>query len=129
MPSHSPLPPAPQTAEPDLAPVLARAKAYRLLAEMLIAETRRAIPDVRFATDGETVTFTTAAGVFALLQPTPKELRLALDLGPAPVTAPWIKSRIPGASPHLTHMAVLTDARQIDAALLARIAAARDRHR
>lgn len=123
--------PAPTQAGPDLAPVLARAKAYRLLAEMLITETRRAVPDVRFGSDGETVTFATATGVFALLHPTPRELRLALalDLGAAPLAAPWTKSRIPGAPPHLTHMAVLTDARQIDAALLARISAARDRHR
>ena len=47
------------------------------------------------------------------------EVRLGLDLGDRPFDPQLQKSRLKGPGPSMTHMVVLTDARQVDGALLA----------
>ncbi|MGE0630381.1 MAG: DUF5655 domain-containing protein [Hyphomicrobiaceae bacterium] len=129
-----PLPaaPAPQSApatggDPDrLAELLTRGKAYRPLAEMLLREIERTLPDVVIDADGELARLYRPREL-AALQVTPKELRLCLDLGDAPYSAPLARTRVPGASTGLTHMIILKDARQIDAALMALVSSADQR--
>jgi hypothetical protein len=108
----------------ELAALLAGAKAYRPLAEMLMGEIRRVLPDLRVGiVDG--LVALSAGRTFALLQPTARELRLALTLGARPMTPPLVKARMVGAPTGFAHMVVLTDARQIDAGLLDMVKAAR----
>ena len=55
------------------------------------------------------------------------ELRLGLDLGDRPFDAQLQKTKLKGPPPAITHMLVLTDARQVNADLLALLAAAKAR--
>ena len=55
------------------------------------------------------------------------EVRLGLDLGDHPFDPHVQKSRLKGPGPAVTHMVALTDARQVDGALLALLAAANAR--
>ncbi len=111
-------PPPPDTSA--IASILAQGKAYRPLAEMLLREIERALPDVTAAPEEGLI------GLFrphrlGVLQITPKELRLGLILGDTPLAPPYIRARIPGANSQITHMIVLNDARQISSALMADI--------
>lgn len=101
--------PAPQDAVREL---LARAKAYRMLAEHLLREIERALPGLTLGVDGELVLLARPR-MLAALHATPREVRLALDLGDRAFDALAAKARLPGADPRLTHMLVLTDARQV----------------
>ena len=55
------------------------------------------------------------------------EVRLGLDLGDRPFDPHVQKSKLKGPGPAITHMIILTDARQVDGALLALLAAANAR--
>lgn len=134
-PRHAPasLPPAPD-GDPSpasaLEDLLAKAKAYRPLANFLLSEVRRCVPGVRITPEG-THALMTRAHAFGALLVSPRELRLGLDLGSrafggepklarfGPPTA-----RIP---PAITHMIVLTDARQVTPALIALVEEAASR--
>lgn len=117
--------PAPSPA--SLEELLARAKAYRPLAVFLISAIARAVPEARFAARGAHITVA-APGEFAAIGVSARELRLGLALGAAPPFPAVERLRPAGAAarlpPGMTHVAVLTDARQVDADLLALIAAA-----
>jgi hypothetical protein len=76
----------------ELEKLLAAAKGYRPLYHHLEAEIRRAV-----------------------------EIRLGLNLGDRPFDAQVQKAKLRGPGPAITHMVVLTDARQVDARLLALI--------
>jgi len=123
-------PPPPPAAAPgstpaegneDLTPVLAKAKAYRPLAQHLITQIKTVRPDARFLARAASIAMT-APEEFAVLTVTGKELRLYLALGDdedgsdVVKKAPAPSGLGKGAKP--THMLVLTDARQIDRRLL-----------
>lgn len=115
--------PAPATPLPDedpaaLLPLLAKAKAYRPLAEHVIREVRRAIPGVSVLARGSNAAFARPE-VFAALAIGPRELRLAVDVGGSAAPQPFVSGRLPGIDGRLDRLVVLTDARQVDAALLA----------
>ena len=125
----SPVSPQPQApaAPPDPAPItgdiealLAKAKAYRPLALYLIGQIKAARPGASLA---PRATFIAVADPkeFARLGIGAKELRLHLTLGNHP-TDESLKKGAAGAGlgkeEALSHMLVLTDARQIDARLL-----------
>jgi len=126
-------PPAPAAPEPSrddgLAALLAKAKAYRPLAQALIARIRTVRPDARFE-PRDTFAVIADPGAFAALGIGTKELRLHLALGDHP-TDDRLKKGAPGGglgkTDALSHMVVLTDARQIDQRLmdLVRLAATR----
>jgi len=126
MPQSEPQPaPVPETsaAAPSLEglePLLAKAKAYRPLAQHLIAQIKAVRPGARFVARA---TFIAIADPdeFALLGIGPKELRLHLALGDHAFDE-VVKKGAPGGglgkAEALSHMVVLTDARQIDRRLL-----------
>jgi hypothetical protein len=125
-PSASPQPRAPAAApEPaavtgDIEALLAKAKAYRPLALYLIGQIKAARPGASLT---PRATFIAVADPkeFARLGVGAKELRLHLALGNYP-TDESLKKGAAGAGlgkeEALSHMLVLTDARQIDARLL-----------
>ena len=105
----------------DLAPVLAKAKAYRPLAQHVLAKIKDVRSDTRCLARGSAVAMA-APDEFAVLAITGKELRLHLALGEDDDGGDIVKKAPPpaglGKGAKLTHMIVLTDARQIDGRLL-----------
>jgi hypothetical protein len=109
-----------QEAGDDLAPLLARAKAYRPLAQHVIAKIKTVRPAARFLARSSFIAIADPEA-FAALGVGAKELRLHLALGDHPV-GEGLKKGVPGGglgkSDALSHMIVLTDARQVDQQLL-----------
>ncbi len=56
---------------------------------------------------------------FAAVNIKPKELRVGLDLGDRPFDEKIEKAKLSGPMPRISHMFVFTDAKQLDAAILA----------
>ena len=137
-PAEAPRPPPPappqaevaapaRAAEPDpaaLDALLVRAKAFRPLAVYVTAEIRKAVPETAVVVGGGHLTFRVRERDFALLTIGPKELRLGLALKDSPAAAAALEPAKLAGAPSMTHMAVLTDARQITPALMAAAAAA-----
>jgi hypothetical protein len=122
--------PPEQAAAPAVAgldELLAKAKAYRPLAQHLIAQIRSVRPRASLAPRS---TFIAIADPkeFARLGIGAKELRLHLALGSGHPTGEGLKKGAPGGGlgkdEALSHMLVLTDARQIDRQLLDLVARA-----
>lgn len=122
-PPATPRAPASVTAavpDDDLTPVLAKAKAYRPLAQHLITQIKGVVPSARFVARASAVAIADPEE-FAVLAITGKELRLHVALGDddggdvvkKATAAPGL-----GNGEKLTHMVVLTDARQVDGRLL-----------
>lgn len=111
-------PPMPAASPPEaIRDLLARGKAFRPLAEHVLREIERTLPNLALAADGDLVLLARPRVLAALLV-TPRELRLGLDLGDRPFDAALVKARLPGAAPQLTHMLALTDARQVAPSLI-----------
>lgn len=107
----------------DLEPLLAKAKAYRPLAAFLIREITAAIPGAGISVGpGHALLSLDGGPPFALLAASGKDIRLALRLTEAPAIELFGPVRLPVtlAKPAagMTHMAVLNDARQIEAELI-----------
>jgi hypothetical protein len=128
--SPSPTPTPPPAATPTVAasnPVsldalLGRAKAYRPLAVYVIAEIGKAVPNVTQRLLDGGIAFGTNGREFAVLAITAKELKLGLALSTTPADTALEPARIAvRGAPAVTHMALLTDARQITAPLIAAI--------
>ncbi len=120
MPSAVAKPRSSAPTSPQVAAIIASAKAYAPLAGFVVRRILETAPDCEIKASGKHITFQAGALPFALLAVGSKDLRLAFA-GPDGVwTAPVEKVRLPktagNVSPSLTHMLVLTDARQIDAA-------------
>lgn len=107
-----------------IAEVLAKGKAYRPLAVHILKAIEAALPGLA-ASAGASHLVLGAPNAFALIAISGKDVRLALDLAGAPVAPPFEPVRLPVTSARavagLTHMTVLIDARQIDAALIATV--------
>jgi len=114
-----PLPPA-----APLDDLLAEAKAYRPLAQLVLREIEKAVPNVTLMPRSGYVSLVRGTE-FGVLTIAPRELRLALAFGDRPAPAPFVKARFAKSHPAMpsamTHMIVLTDARQVDAALVAAV--------
>jgi Domain of unknown function (DUF5655) len=119
--SPSQLPPSQPTASPpradaDLDQLLSAAKAYRPLAQVILREILAAVPGADASPAGDHILIS-HADPFAALTPSSKDVKLYLALGTKPFDGHWIKARITGAQADklalLTHMIVLTDARQL----------------
>jgi len=104
----------------DLDALLAKAKAYRPLAHFLIEQIKTVRPAARFEPRGTFVAIGDTEN-FAALGIGAKQLRLHLELGDHPPDE-IVKKGVPGGglgkADALSHMVVLTDARQVDAYLL-----------
>jgi hypothetical protein len=117
---------APTDRAAELEKLVAAAKGYRPLYHHLEAEIRRTVEGVTVAPRGRYVSFG-APHEFAAVTLHPTEIRLGLDLGERPYDAQVEKAKLRGPGPAITHMVVLTDARQVDDRLLALIEAAHGR--
>jgi predicted transport protein len=104
----------------DLDALLAKAKAYRPLAHFLIEQIKTVRPAARFEPRGTFIAIGDTEN-FAALGIGAKQLRLHLALGDHP-SDEIVKKGVPGGglgkADALSHMVVLTDARQVDAYLL-----------
>ena len=134
-PSPRPEPPAPVATPPasvpaplgDIDTLLAKAKAYRPLAQHVLAKIKSVRPAANF-TARESAVAIGDPNVFAALGISAKELRLHLALGEHPFDDVVRKGQAGGGlgkGEALTHMLVLTDARQIDQRLLDLVALAK----
>jgi hypothetical protein len=128
----APVPPPPVSApapapSSDLDALLAKAKAYRPLAQHVLAKIKSVRPAADF-TARESAVAIGDPNVFAALGISAKELRLHLALGEHPFDDVVRKGQAGGGlgkGEALTHMLVLTDARQIDQRLLELVALAK----
>ena len=124
--------PAPATAEaaaPDadaLEKIIAAAKGYRPLYHLLAAEMQKAIPGLPIAPRSGYLGIG-APAEFAALTLHATELRFGLGLGDHPFDAQLQPSKMRGPGPAITHMVVLTDARQINDELMSLLKAAQRR--
>ena len=104
--------------------LIAKAKALRPLAQLLLREIAKAVPDAGFTPKAAHVSIS-SGGEFAVLAIGPRELRLGLALGNEPfgggLTVARFSNPLTRISSGITHMLVLTDARQVNARLLANI--------
>jgi hypothetical protein len=101
----------------DLERLLAGAKGYRPLYQLLEDEVRGAVPGLAIAPKPGYISFG-APREFAAIALQAAELRLGLDLGDRPFDATLLKPKMKGVGPAISHMLVLTDARQVNADLL-----------
>jgi len=125
-PSPKPAP-APRAATPreaaQLDKLLAAAKGYRPLYDLLAAQIKATIPGVDLVPKSGYISIV-APREFAAITLHATELRLGLDLGEHPLGGSLQKAKLKGPGPGITHMLVLTDARQVNADLLRLVAAA-----
>jgi len=105
--------------EAEIDAVLAAAKAYRPLAQLVLRDALAAVPGADAAPFHGYIVVSHGRP-FAALLPQPRDVRLMLALGPCPSTG-WEKPKFSGSTLEtlagLTHMKVLTDAREVDAQL------------
>ena len=131
-PSPKPPPPvaAPTAASAGdaalLEKLIAAAKGYRPLYHLLEAEIRSVVPNLKIEAKAGHLSLG-APAEFAALTLHATELRLGLDLGEQPFDPLLQKAKLKGPGAAITHMAVLTDARQVNDELLAAIKAANAR--
>jgi hypothetical protein len=109
-------------ARTDLDDVLAKAKAYRPLAAHLIKALEKAVPGLALTCGASHIDLTRADCPIGLIAVSAKDIRLVLRDCGAPPPAQFVAARLPVTlarpSEGLPLMAVLTDARQIDEALI-----------
>jgi hypothetical protein len=120
-------PPPPQQPASDLDALLAKAKAYRPLAQLVLAKIKSVRADAQFS-PREGAVVIGDPNVFATLGITAKELRLHLALGEHPFDDVVKKGQAGGGlgkGEALSHMLVLTDARQVDQRLMDLVALAK----
>lgn len=126
-PSPPPAKPAPKPLSSSdaasLEKLIAAAKGYRPLYQLLEAETRNALPALAVTPRTGYVSFG-APAEFAAVTLHAAEIRLGLDLGDRPFDPQLQKSRLKGPGPAITHMVVLTDARQVNDDLMRLLQAA-----
>jgi Domain of unknown function (DUF5655) len=132
-PATKPAPPPPTNPPPasarqaaGLEKLLLAAKGYRPLYNLLEAEIRRAVPRVEVKPTSSYISFA-APAEFAAATVHAAELRLGLDLGDRPHDAMLQRPKMKGPGAAISHMLVLTDARQVNAELTGLIVAANTR--
>ena len=119
--------PAPSARErAELEKLLTAAKGYRPLYQLLEAEVRRAVPGVAVQPRSTYIAFV-APAEFAAVTVHASELRLGLDLGDRPHDTTLQRPRMKGPGSTISHMLVLTDARQVNADLIGLIKVASGR--
>ena len=102
----------------DLDKLVAAAKGYRPLYQLLESEIRRALPGVTIEPKPGYISIGRPRE-FAAITLHASELRLGLDLGERAFDAHLQRAKLRGLGRAISHMLVLTDARQVNADLLA----------
>jgi len=110
----------------QLETLLAAAKGYRPLYQLLDTAIRRSLPGVSFEPKGGYVSLGNPRE-FAAITLHATEVRLGLDLGERAFDTQLQKAKLKGPGSAITHMLVLTDARQVNDDLLALVGAANAR--
>lgn len=114
-------PDAAQGLSPEVAALVAKAKAYAPLAKFILRKLSDTLPGTNFQATGNYIACNRPQ-TFAILLPGPKGVKLGLALAEAPFERHIVAARFSNLSPQppksITHMAVLTDARQVDAILM-----------
>jgi hypothetical protein len=105
--------------------ILTEAKAYRPLAHYLLRELEKAIPGLHLEPKTNFIALS-VRDEFAALAISARELRLGVAFRGSAAPEPFVKARFhrthPDVPASMTHMIVLTDARQITPALLRALA-------
>jgi hypothetical protein len=107
----------PAPADTDIDTLLLSAKAYRPLAHVLLRDALAAVPGAE-TTTAKGLIVLSHSRPFAAIAPSPKDIRLYLAL--TDQSAGWQKAKSPGGLDTLaglTHVLVLTDARQLTSGL------------
>jgi Domain of unknown function (DUF5655) len=126
-PAPAPPPPRPEPGEAALLEqLIAQAKGYRPLYLMLETEVKRVIPSLRLSPAPAHISLA-APAEFAAVALTASEVRLGLALGEHAYDARVQRAKLKGLGCHITHMVVLTDARQVNADLISLVLAANAR--
>jgi hypothetical protein len=117
------------TGSAALETLLAVAKGYRPLAQLVLKEIMSIAPGaILEPRDGYVAIQNPRGALAAVLTVTARELRLGLATGDRADPAPFTKAKFPKSSPEIpaaiTHMVVLTDARQITPELMTAVAQA-----
>jgi hypothetical protein len=122
------LPPLPPSETASLDALLGEAKAYRPLAQFVLREIEKAAPDLVFEAQSGFVAINGPYGLAGVLTIAPKELRLAIAWPDGAAPAPFVKAKFAKTHPdipsQISHMAVLTDARQVTPDLVGAVAKA-----
>jgi hypothetical protein len=118
--------PPPADAAAALEKLIAGARGYRPLYQMLETAIRGAVTEVVLTPRAGYISFG-APDEFAAVTLHPGEVRLGLDLGDRPFDTQVQKAKLKGPGPGITHMAVLRDARQINGELLSLVRGAHER--
>lgn len=130
VPKRPPLPtPSAEPAASDheaMEKLISAAKGYRPLYHLLEAEMRNRLPNLMITPKAGYLSLG-APAEFAALTLHATELRLGLDLGDRPFDPLLQKAKLKGPGSAITHMAVLTDARQVNEELFGAFAAAHAR--
>jgi hypothetical protein len=119
----APTVPVAVTAADQLATLIAAAKGYRPLYLLLESEVRAHVPGMIPSPASTHISFG-APAEFAAVALNAAELRLGLALGDRAFDQRLQRARLKGAKAQITHMVVLTDARQVNADLLSLVRAA-----
>jgi uncharacterized protein DUF5655 len=106
--------------------LLAAAKGYRPLYQLLESEIRRTLPGVTIEPRPGYISIG-CPREFAAITLHASEIRLGLDLGDRAFDAQLQRAKLKGPGQAISHMLVLTDARQANADLLAQLIAANAR--
>ncbi|MET1046478.1 MAG: hypothetical protein ABWX70_07210 [Hyphomicrobium sp.] len=106
-------PPAASRGVGDIQALLSEAKGLRPLAEHILREIGRAVPNTEFAVSGSVVTMA-ASKPYAALHPGPRKIRLYAEFGPAGASRSQTADPINKTRPPFSEMLVLDDARSID---------------
>ncbi len=102
----------------EIAAVLARGKAYRILAEHLLREIRVNVPGLQIGVVSGCIWLSTQSP-FGALAVSARDVRLGLAARRAPSPALFAVGRLTGGPASISHVAVLSDARQVTPELLA----------
>jgi len=120
-------PPSPDPGEAaKLEKLMAQAKGYRPLYLMLEAEVKRAVPHLSLSPAPTHISLG-APAEFAAVALTSSEVRLGLALGEHAFDTRLQRAKLKGLGGHITHMIVLTDARQVNTDLISLVLAANAR--
>jgi hypothetical protein len=106
--------------------LIAQAKGYRPLYVLLETEVKRAVPDLSLSPAATHISWR-APTEFAAVALTASEVRLGLALGERAFDTRLQRAKLKGPGDHITHMVVLTDARQVNADLISLVLAANAR--
>lgn len=107
-----------QILAPEVQAVISAAKAYAPLAGFVVRRIAELVPDATLSAGRKQLEFAADGRPFALLVVGGKDLRLLLAGSPETLPPPFEKARLGhlgiSSPPGLTHMLILTDARQVD---------------